>query len=214
MEHGAVVRQPNDGGGGRGGVAKAVLKERPLKPHPVHAPGYDNGRPTRPPPPVVSGGAIHPPSGSHPPSAGYYPYPPRYDDPYYQGGRYPPSPAGYDYGPPRHPASHPSSQPPPGAGGGRITSAMHHHFHQYGGQALPPPPPGYSQYPPQYGGYPGYGPPGTPSSHEAAAASSVDPRSRAFVTIMGHPGAGYSPPGPPGAPPNLTPIISRPKTLT
>lgn len=96
-------------------------KITPVRPHPVHAPGYTRG-PPRPGP-----------------SIGYYPpYQPRYDDPYYHG-RYPPQPplgavdpGSYDYRAPpppstgssfgyHYPANYPpgyADHPPPSSQGG------------------------------------------------------------------------------------------------
>lgn len=90
----------------------AGTKIVPVRPQPVHAPGYARG-PPRPGPPM-----------------GYYPpYQPRYDDPYYHG-RYPPppppgttAPGSYDYRAPPPPSTgssfgyhYPANYPPGYAG--------------------------------------------------------------------------------------------------
>eukprot|EP00578_Thalassiosira_sp_NH16_P019578 CAMPEP_0181089288 /NCGR_PEP_ID=MMETSP1071-20121207/7223_1 /TAXON_ID=35127 /ORGANISM="Thalassiosira sp., Strain NH16" /LENGTH=1358 /DNA_ID=CAMNT_0023171227 /DNA_START=412 /DNA_END=4488 /DNA_ORIENTATION=- len=196
------------------GMGRAAAPPRPL---PIHAPGFGNNyqgrsgpptvtaRPTRPPPPMRHGSAPHPssrPSAQPNAAAGYYP--PHYqrcDDPYYRS-RYPPhhpsmvaSPStAYDYGGPSHAAPPPPSpsahhHPPP--------HPTAHHYHYAGGGGGGGTAAGVYHYPGSYGGAGRYGAP--------------SPRQTPGVLPAGS-SASFSPTRGP-RPPNMTPVVSRPKGI-
>lgn len=124
--------------------------KRPVRPQPVHAPGYTRG-PPQPGPPI-----------------GYYsPYQPRYDDPYYHGRCPPPQPPPGAVGP----GSYDYRAPPPPSAGSSF--GYHYPANYHPGYADHPPPSS------QGGGtmYPSSPP---RSSCEAMSTSSPTPKTDAF----------------------------------